>query len=145
MKDFIYLTCPFTTLILCQLIKFVTESWMAGTLKWGRLFNGSGGMPSSHTSFTFSLTALIGLKMGFETPIFALSLVFSIIVGYDAMGLRRESGKQAAAINQIFDEVFSKDSESGMFHLKEQVGHKPLEVFMGALLGISMALLFSHI
>ncbi len=145
MKEFLYLTCPFTTLVLCQIIKFVTESWMARKLKWGRLFNGSGGMPSSHTSFTFSLTTLIGLNIGFETPMFALALVFSVIVAYDAMGLRRESGKQATAINQIFDEVFSKDSDSGMFHLKEQVGHKPLEVFMGALLGISMALLFSHI
>lgn len=145
MKEFIYLTCPFTTLVLCQCIKFVTESCMAKELKWGRLFNGSGGMPSSHTSFTCSLTTLIGLKIGFETPIFAIALVFSVIVGYDAMGLRRESGKQAAAINQIFDEVFSKDSEVGMLHLKEQVGHKPLEVFAGVLLGISIALLFSHI
>ena len=102
-------------------------------------------MPSSHTSFTFSLTWLIGLRLGFDTPLFAVALVFSIIVGYDAMGLRRESGRQAAAINQIFDEVFSKNAETGMLHLKEQVGHKPLEVFVGALLGISMALLFSHI
>ena len=145
MKEYIYLACPFMTLITCQVIKFGAESWMAKELKWGRLFNGSGGMPSSHTSFTFSLTWLIGLRLGFDTPLFAVALVFSIIVGYDAMGLRRESGRQAAAINQIFDEVFSKNAETGMLHLKEQVGHKPLEVFVGALLGTSMALLFSHI
>ena len=145
MVEFVYLACPFTTLITCQMIKFVSESWMEKELKWGRLFNGNGGMPSSHTSFTFSLTGLIGLKVGFESPLFAIALIFSIIVGYDAMGLRRESGRQAAMINQILDEVLSKNSEEGIFHLKEQLGHRPFEVFMGALLGISMALLFSHI
>lgn len=145
MTEFMYLMCPFTSLILCQMIKFSIESSVEKKLKWGRLFNGTGGMPSSHTSFSFALTMLIGFKHGFESPLFAISFVFSLIVGYDAMGLRRESGKQATAINNILDEVFSKNSKEGMIHLKEQLGHQPLEVLIGALLGTSVALLFSII
>lgn len=145
MKEFIYIVCPVVTLILCQLIKFGIESFQAKELKWGRLFNGAGGMPSSHTSFSFSLTMLIGFINGFETPLFAVAFVFSVIVAYDAMGLRRESGRQAEAINQILDEVFSSESERGMIHLKEQLGHKPLEVLGGGLLGVCMALLFTYL
>lgn len=145
MTAFIYLICPFTSLILCQITKFSIESYIEKKLKWGRLLNGTGGMPSSHTSFSFALTMLIGFKNGFESPLFAIALVFSLIVAYDAMGLRRESGKQAMAINNILDEVFSKNSREGIIHLKEQLGHQPLEVLVGALLGTSVALLFSII
>lgn len=144
MNEFIYLICPFTSLIVCQLIKFGIESYHAKELKWGRLFNGTGGMPSSHTSFSFSITMLIGCKQGLSSPLFAAALVFSLIVSYDAMGLRRESGRQATAINHILDEVFSKDSKKGMIHLKEQLGHQPLEVLAGMVLGTFMALLFSY-
>lgn len=144
MKSFIYLICPITALILCQLIKFGIESYREKELKWGRLFNGTGGMPSSHTSFSFSITMLIGCKEGFEAPLFAASLVFSMIIAYDAMGLRRESGRQAVAINQILDEVFSKNSKTGILRLKERLGHQPLEVLVGMFLGTSVALLFSY-
>lgn len=143
MKEFVYLVCPITTLVLCQIIKFILESYDAKELKWGRLLNGSGGMPSSHTSLTFSITFLIGLKLGFESSLFAVSFVYSLVTAYDAMGLRRESGRQAVIINQILDEVFSKESDTGMIHLKEQVGHKPIEVLAGIIFGIGMASLFS--
>ena len=145
MKEFVYLMCPITTLIICQIIKFILESYDSKKLKWGRLFNGSGGMPSSHTSLTFSITFLIGLKLGFESPLFAIPLVYSLITAYDAMGLRRESGRQAAIINQILDELFSKESKTGIIHLKEQVGHQPLEVLAGIILGIGMSFLLSII
>ena len=109
---------------------------------WGRLFNGTGGMPSSHTSFSTSLTMMLGLNLGFDSPIFAVALVFTFIVSYDAMGLRMESGKQAEAINRIFDEIFKDGS---MEKLKEKLGHKPQEVLAGMILGIISALFFTFI
>lgn len=140
-----YITIPLITLILCQIIKFGIESIKSKKLKWGRLFNGSGGMPSSHTSFSTSITMLMGLNFGFDSPFFALPLVFTLIVAYDAMGLRMQSGKQAEAINLIVDELFSNDIKVNFGKLKEELGHKPLEVVGGIMLGIISALFFNII
>lgn len=140
-----YITIPLITLVLCQIIKFGIESIKSKKLKWGRLFNGSGGMPSSHTSFSTSITMLIGLNFGFDSPFFALPLVFTLIVAYDAMGLRMQSGKQAEAINLIVDELFSNDIKVNFGKLKEELGHKPLEVVGGIMLGIISALFFNII
>lgn len=136
MKDYIYIIVPFMTVILAQVIKFTIESIRDKKLRWGRLFNGNGGMPSSHTSFTFSLAFTIGYLQGFNSPIFAVVLVFSIIVAYDAMGLRMESSKHAVMLNRITEELFEGDTKEGFKLLKEQLGHKPLEVLMGIVLGI---------
>lgn len=140
-----YITIPLITLVLCQIIKFGIESIKSKKLKWGRLFNGSGGMPSSHTSFSTSITMLMGLNFGFDSPFFALPLVFTFIVAYDAMGLRMQSGKQAEAINLIVDELFSNDIKVNFGKLKEELGHKPLEVVGGIMLGIISALFFNII
>ena len=140
-----YITIPLITLVLCQIIKFGIESIKSKKLKWGRLFNGSGGMPSSHTSFSTSITMLMGLNFGFDSPFFALPLVFTLIVAYDAMGLRMQSGKQAEAINLIVDELFSNDIKVNFGKLKEELGHKSLEVVGGIMLGIISALFFNII
>lgn len=140
-----YITIPLITLVLCQIIKFGIESIKSKKLKWGRLFNGSGGMPSSHTSFSTSITMLMGLNFGFDSPFFALPLVFTLIVAYDAMGLRMQSGKQAEAINLIVDELFSNDIKVNFGKLKEELGHKPLEVVGGIMLGTISALFFNII
>ena len=87
MKYF-YIICPFTALVICQLIKFTLESIKNKRLDFERLFNGSGGMPSSHTTFSCSLTALIGYQLGFDTPIFAVALIFTLITSYDDLGVR---------------------------------------------------------
>ena len=137
-----YLLVPFATLILCQILKFVIESIKEKKLKFGRLFNGTGGMPSSHTAFTFSLTFTILFNEGFNSPLFALSLISSIIIAYDAMGLRMESGKQAQAINMIVDEMVEENIMSGFNKLKEQLGHKPSEVFLGLLFALLTSLIF---
>lgn len=144
MTKYQYLICPFVTLVICQLIKFTIESIRDCKLHFGRLFNGTGGMPSSHASFSSSITMLIGYTEGFSSPIFAVALVFTFITAYDAMGLRYESGKQAEAINILLDEVVSiKKGARGRFKkLKEQLGHKPLEVLMGLLLGTLVSLFF---
>lgn len=128
MRNYIYIIIPFSAAISAQLIKFIGESIKYKRLNWERLFNGNGGMPSTHTSFSSSLTITIGILEGVTSPLFAISLIFSCIVGYDAMGLRMESGKQAIAINKINDKVFS---ESKIKKLKEQLGHQPIEVLMG--------------
>lgn len=144
MSDYKYLICPVITLIICQLIKFSIESIRDHKLHFGRLFNGTGGMPSSHSSFSSSITMLIGYTEGFDSPLFAVALVFTLIIAYDAMGLRYESGKQAEAINILLDEVLSlKRGSKGKFKkLKEQLGHKPLEVLVGLLLGTMVSLFF---
>lgn len=143
MKDYIYIIGPFISLVVCQLIKFFIESWKNKRLEWGRLFNGAGGMPSTHTTFSMSLTTLIGYTVGIKAPLFAACLIFSFIVSYDAIGVRYESGKQAAAINDIVDELEKKHKKKYRIdELKEQLGHKPYEVMGGALLGFFMGSLF---
>ena len=143
MKSYQYLLCPCVTFILCQLIKFTIESIRDRKFNFGRLFNGTGGMPSSHTCLTTSVTMLVGYNMGFDSPLFATSLVFTFIIAYDAMGLRYESGKQAEAINLLFEELGRIRKPKGIFNkLKEQLGHKPLEVLFGLLLGTIIAFCF---
>ena len=136
-----YVFVPIITLLVCQTLKFIIESVMTRKFTWGRLFNGSGGMPSSHASFSVSLMMMIGLNLGFDSVEFAVALVFAFIVCYDAMGLRMESGKQAEAINKIFDEIFEKDKFT---KLKEKLGHKPQEVLVGIILGSLSALFFTY-
>lgn len=143
MIEYQYLLCPFVTLLICQLIKFTIESIRDKKMNFGRLFNGTGGMPSSHTSFSSSVTMLIGYNIGFDSPIFAVALVFMLITAYDAMGLRFESGKQAEAINLLFDELGKIRKPRYVFKkLKESLGHKPLEVLVGLLLGTTVSLFF---
>lgn len=144
MKEYIYLLVPFTSLVSAQIIKFIIESTKNKKLMWGRLFNGSAGMPSSHTSFSFSLTVLLLLTQGATSPLFAISLIFSFIVAYDSMGVRLESGKQAEAINVIVDEMFSNKPKITIARLKEQIGHKPLEVLVGMLLGTIVSIVWYY-
>lgn len=97
---------------------------------------GSGGMPSSHSSLVMALTTSVGKYNGFNTPLYAISLIFSLVVMYDAAGVRRAAGKQAAIINSLLLEHNKETKEK----LKELLGHTPLEVFVGAFLGIVIGL-----
>lgn len=142
MKEYIYLICPFTALIICQIIKFGIESIKNKKMNFARLFNGCGGMPSSHTTFSSSITMLIGYTLGFNSPIFATALIFTFIVSYDAMGLRFESGKQAEAINYIFEQFIKGNRKQSYTKLKEQLGHKPLEVLVGMFLGSLISFIY---
>jgi membrane protein len=103
-------------------------------------FVGSGGMPSSHSSFVIGLANSIGLTEGYDSTLFALSLVFALVVMYDAAGVRQSVGQQAIILNQLFDE-FDKQNKIWKDYdkLKELVGHTPIEVFFGALLGIVLS------
>lgn len=102
-------------------------------------FHGSGGMPSSHTAMCVAGTVLTGALYGFDTPYFAIGMVFTSVVMYDATGVRRETGRQATIINRILDMVLIKGQPISDVELKELIGHKPIEVACGALLGLAIA------
>ena len=135
MEKYRYLIIPVVSVVLAQLLKFTLETIKYRKLDWSRLFNGNGGMPSSHTAFTFSLAVAIGLGEGFSSAVFAVSLILSCIVAYHSMGLRMESGKQAVAINYLLEKSFTKKEEQKIKKLQEKLGHKPLEVIAGAIFG----------
>lgn len=97
---------------------------------------GTGGMPSSHSSFTMSLSFSIGKYYGFDSSLFAIALIFSFVTMYDAQGIRRAAGKQAEILNMLILEHKIPD----VGELKELLGHTPLEVAAGALLGIVIGL-----
>ena len=107
-----------------------------------RLMISSGGMPSSHSAFVTAITTAIGINEGFDTPLFALGAIISLVVMYDASGIRRAAGKQAEILNLFLDSVengFKLDKK-----LKEELGHTPVQVLIGALLGILVAITFNH-
>lgn len=123
-----------------QVLKTMIDVCLNRSFNPERLF-GSGGMPSSHASTVCSLTTAAVLRYGFSSTEFAISFVLSMIVMYDAMGVRRETGKQARLLNSIMREGPLKLSgEEFQEKLKEYVGHTPLQVLMGAILGIGLAL-----
>ncbi len=100
----------------------------------------SGGMPSSHSSFVMALTTGVGQQVGFNSMEFAICMVFSFIVMYDAANVRLEAGKQAVIINQII-KVLENPNLNSEQRLKEILGHTPLQVVAGCLLGITIGLL----
>lgn len=105
---------------------------------------GSGGMPSSHSATVCALSTAACLEFGPGSFEFAVSLILSIIVMHDAMGVRRETGIQARVLNEIMEtfERMGRSELSAQEKLKEFVGHTPLQVLIGALLGIGVALCF---
>ena len=103
---------------------------------------GSGGMPSSHSATVCGLTTAAGLCYGVESFEFAICFVMAAVVMYDAIGVRQETGKQAKLLNLIMEQdLFKLDDEYYQKRLKELVGHTPLQVLAGAVLGIFLALL----
>lgn len=104
-----------------------------------RRFVGSGGMPSSHASFVTSLAAAVGLEKGFGGTDFAICAVFALVVMYDAAGVRRAAGQQARILNKLMEKWEKSDFSDTDKHLKELLGHTPKEVFVGAVLGITIA------
>ena len=139
---YLYIVVPFTTLVICQIIKFFVEAFITKKFNLYRLINGAGGMPSSHSSFVTSITTIIGLNEGFDTVFFAISLIFSLVVMYDAMGVRYETGKQAEIINLLAKKAKLKES---FVLLKEKIGHKPIEVLGGIITGIVLTVIFNNI
>ena len=117
---------------------FLTRKFVAERLV------GSGGMPSSHSATVCALVTSIAIECGFASTEFAISLILAIIVMHDAMGVRRETGIQAKVLNEmlkLFEDMGSDMPPQDK--LKEFVGHTPLQVLIGAILGILIAILIS--
>lgn len=121
-----------------QFLKVPIEYLTRRRMNWGLWFS-SGGMPSSHSSLMTSVTLSIGLNYGFSSPLFALAFAVSMIVVYDATGVRRQAGIHAQKINIIFEE-FLRGEPIEIDKLKEVLGHTPPQVVGGVLLGLVVAL-----
>ena len=125
---------------IAQSLKLVTTFTQEKKWDFTKLVS-AGGMPSSHSAFVTALTIGIGQVEGYHTSLFATAAVLSFIVMYDAAGVRWESGQQAAAINRIIHMLQDPDIKLER-QLKEILGHTPLQVIAGAVLGIIVAALF---
>ena len=119
-----------------QIIKMILDVIATGKIDWELMFS-SGGMPSSHSSFVCSMATAVGLSRGFDSVEFAISFVLAIVVMYDAAGVRRAAGSHAAIINKLMDSLNIKIDEK----LKELLGHTPIQVGAGAILGIIIAII----
>ena len=104
---------------------------------------GSGGMPSSHSSMVCAMLTVIGFHEGVSSSMFALALCFAGVVMYDAAGVRRSTGRNAAVINRLIEDLSKDGFNFSEERLKELVGHTPIQVFAGALLGILMGTLIA--
>ena len=132
--------CGLLAWFLAQLIKVMLDLVLLGRLDVRRFFS-SGGMPSSHSALVVACTAAIGKLYGMNGPYFALAVILSAVVMYDACNVRRSAGDTARLVNQILAHVEKLTAEDFADDLREVMGHTPLQVLMGALLGLGVGLL----
>ncbi|MBU0881804.1 MAG: divergent PAP2 family protein [Candidatus Omnitrophica bacterium] len=137
-KNYIFLT-SFAAWAIAQTIKVVLGIFREKRFNF-RWFVGTGGMPSAHAASVTALSTSVGITYGFDSALFAIALTFTIIIMFDAQTTRLSSGKQAEILNKMLDDIYWKhklDEEK----LKEFLGHTPIQVFVGAGLGIVVSLL----
>lgn len=137
-NKFIYV--PFLTWFAIQLFKVIWDLVTTKKFNFKRIL-GAGGMPSSHSAVVCSLATLIGRSNGFESPLFALSVIFAFIVMYDAAGVRRAAGKQAQLLNKLV-ETPGLSGVQVSEKLVEVLGHTPFQVLVGAIIGIIVGTIF---
>lgn len=130
------LVMAITASVTAQILKWMISSVRNRRLEWTRLTE-SGGMPSSHSATVTSLATAVGITHGWRSDLFAIVAVFAIIVLYDAVGIRQAVGQQSRFLNHILGR-----EKLEIKPFKEALGHTPLEVLAGALLGIIITLLF---
>ncbi len=104
-----------------------------------KILTTTGGMPSSHSAGVIGMSATVGIIDGYTSVAFAIAFGFSLVVMYDAAGVRRAAGKIAAVLNRIKEDIYYHKPELIGEKLKELLGHTPFEVFVGALLGFALA------
>jgi len=109
--------------------------------KW---FIGTGGMPSSHAAGATALATVIGFHSGFESALFALAAVFALVTMFDAQGVRRSTGQQAEILNKILEDIYWKGKIESQ-RLAELIGHTPIQVFTGSIIGFLLAVIFYHV
>jgi uncharacterized protein len=122
---------------LAQALKIPIDLFQSRHWNWA-LFFAAGGMPSSHSALVTSTAIAVGLHYGFDNPLFAVAVATAMIVVYDATGIRRQAGMQAQKINILVEELLQGHPIS-QEHLREVLGHTPLEAIGGVLLGTSVA------
>lgn len=127
-----YIVIPILTGIVIQCIKFIIETIKTKKINISRLFDGMGGMPSTHSGITASLSTIIYLNYGIESPLTSIVIIFSLLVIYDSMGIRYESSKHANILNKITNS-----------NLNDKLGHKPIETLLGVLLGITFTVIIN--
>ncbi len=126
--------------LIAQVLKTILHFILYKKLDFERLF-GDGGMPSGHSATVASLATVCGLARGFHSVEFAIAAILAIIVCHDAMGVRRETGRQAEVLNKLL-----KSFEAGhSADLKELVGHTPLQVLAGIVIGVGNAFLMYYV
>lgn len=127
---------------LAQILKIFTNNMQKRAFSFS-VFVASGGMPSSHSSAVCAMTTSTALRSGLGSPEFAITFVLSLVVMYDAAGVRRAAGEQAKALNKLIQHLLQGETDVANKDLKELIGHTPVEVFAGAVLGIVVALVVS--
>lgn len=130
------LICAVISWAIAQLLKVIIVGMTSKKFDYTRIV-GSGGMPSSHSAFVMALCTKTGLVEGFGSTLFAITTAFALIVMYDAAGVRRAAGNQARILNAIMEDL-NNDGHIEQKKLKELIGHTPIEVIVGAILGIAI-------
>lgn len=144
--DNVFFLCAASGWLVAQVLKTFIHMFFTKKFNAERLI-GSGGMPSSHSATVCAMATAACIRCGADSFAFAISLVLALIVMYDAMGVRRETGIQAKLINEMleaFEEMGNQDLPTDE-KLKEFVGHTPLQVLAGAILGILISILLCSI
>ena len=140
-----YLVSAIAGWLVAQIIKIFTGIFRVQKFSIRAMLFGTGGMPSSHTASVCGLCTACAVRDGFGSVTFAITAVLCIVVMIDAAGVRRETGKQSRALNQIIEALFRDSKENLDVHFKELIGHTPLQVVCGAVTGIVTALLLQLI
>lgn len=135
------LMCAITSFLVAQFLKVMIDWAVNRSFNFRRTF-GMGGMPSSHTAFLVALTSMIALREGMGSTSFAISAALTIVVIYDAMGVRMQAGKQGRVINRILHRMLVEGKPLGDDELQELIGHTPTEVFFGAIIGLLIPVFF---
>lgn len=140
------LVCTGAAWLTAQIGKMFTGIFKLREFSITAMLFGTGGMPSSHSAAVCALATACALRYGLDSGYFAIAFLLCIIVMRDATGVRRETGKQAKVLNRILSDLFSStDRDEINENLKELVGHTPLQVFVGATLGVAMPFLVALI
>ena len=129
--DYVYAVTPFVAWLVAGSLKFLVNSARAGKPAFGLI--GYGGLPSNHSAIVSSMAALIAFREGIGSPAFGVALTLAFIVILDASSLRKHVGRQAVAINAL------TATSSGAPRLRERIGHTPLEIVAGIVVGVAVA------
>lgn len=133
---------PLVATLLTQVLKLTTDG-IPRNFNWRHMISDYGGMPSSHTAFVTSLATVVGLREGFNSAAFAIAFVLMLVVVRDAIGFRREIGKNAILTNAIAKEVFNNGKAPEYLH--ERIGHTLPQVIVGFILGCAITIILFYL